>query len=54
MLFTHAHIDHMGGIGHHAATRSMLSMGPPTYVVLTAVVDGVERLLEAFRALDGS
>ena len=41
VLFTHAHIDHMGGIGHHAATRSMLSMGPPTYVVPTAVVDGV-------------
>lgn len=54
VLFTHAHIDHMGGIGHHAATRSMLSMGPPTYVVPTAVVGGVERLLEAFRALDGS
>ena len=30
VLFTHAHIDHMGGIGHHAATRSLLSMAPPT------------------------
>ena len=54
VLFTHAHIDHMGGIGHHAATRSLLSMAPPTYVVPAAIVGGVERLLDAFRALDGS
>ena len=54
VLFTHAHIDHMGGIGHHAATRSLLSMAPPTYVVPAPIVSGVERLLDAFRALDGS
>ena len=54
VLFTHAHIDHMGGIGHHAATRSLLSMSPPTYVVPRGVEVGVNRLLDAFRALDGS
>jgi ribonuclease Z len=54
VLFTHAHIDHMGGIGHHAATRSLLSMAPPTYVVPKPVEAGVNRLLDAFRALDGS
>lgn len=54
VLFTHAHIDHMGGIAHHVATRSMMSMAPPTYVMPKAVVGAVSNLLDAFRALDGS
>lgn len=54
VLFTHAHIDHMGGIAHHVATRGLLNMKPPTYVVPKPVVDGVENLLDAFRQLDGS
>jgi len=54
VLFTHAHIDHMGGIAHHVATRSLLSMEPPTYVMPPQVVDAVENLLNAFRVLDGS
>jgi len=54
ILFTHAHIDHMGGIAHHVATRSLLSMDPPTYVMPHSVVDAVEGLLNAFRVLDGS
>lgn len=54
VLFTHAHIDHMGGIAHHVATRSLMSMEPPTYVMPPQVVDATENLLNAFRALDGS
>lgn len=54
MLFTHAHIDHIGGIAHHVATRSLLNMAPPTYGMPKAVVGAVESLLDAFRALDGS
>ncbi len=54
VLFTHAHIDHMGGIAHHVATRSMLKMTPPTYVMPKPVVPAVENLLDAFRRLDGS
>ena len=54
ILFTHAHIDHMGGIAHHVATRSLMSMEPPTYVMPHQVVSQVENLLDAFRALDGS
>ncbi|MGB0637816.1 MAG: MBL fold metallo-hydrolase [Myxococcota bacterium] len=54
VLFTHAHIDHMGGIAHHVATRSMLGMTPPTYVVPSKLVGRVETLLDAFRALDDS
>ena len=54
VLFTHAHIDHMGGIAHHVATRGLLNMAPPTYVVPKAITEDVEKLLEAFRRLDGS
>jgi ribonuclease Z len=54
VLFTHAHIDHIGGIAHHVATRSLLNMAPPTYGMPKAVVGAVESLLDAFRALDGS
>ena len=54
VLFTHAHIDHMGGIAHHVATRSLMSMEPPTYVMPPRVVGAVENLLDAFRVLDGS
>ena len=54
VLFTHAHIDHMGGIAHHVATRGLLNMKPPTYVVPKAIADDVEHLLDAFRRLDGS
>jgi ribonuclease Z len=54
ILFTHAHIDHMGGIAHHVATRSLLSMEPPTYVMPKGIVPSVDRLLSAFRELDGS
>ena len=54
VLFTHAHIDHMGGIAHHVATRSLMKMKPPMYVMPKAVVGAVENLLDAFRALDGS
>lgn len=54
LLFTHAHIDHMGGIAHHVATRSLLGMKPPTYVVPSKLVEPVKNLLDAFRALDDS
>jgi len=54
VLFTHAHIDHIGGIAHHVATRSLLNMAPPTYVLPKAVVGAADSLLDAFRALDGS
>jgi ribonuclease Z len=54
VLFTHAHIDHMGGLAHHVATRSLLHMKPPTYVVPAEVEDAFHNLLDAFRQLDGS
>ncbi len=54
VLFTHAHIDHMGGVAHHVATRGLLNMKPPTYVVPAEVEGAFHNLLDAFRTLDGS
>jgi ribonuclease Z len=36
------------------ATRSLVGMPPPTYVMPTEIVKPVEHLLDAWRALDGS
>jgi len=54
VLFTHAHIDHMGAVASHAATRALLSMRPPTYLVPRPNVPAVEDLFAAWRRLDGS
>ncbi len=54
LLFTHAHIDHMGGITWHAATRSLMRLTPPTYVVPPANVPAIEAVFAATRALDDS
>jgi ribonuclease Z len=54
VAFTHSHIDHMGGIAHHVATRALLGMGPPTYLVPAPVEAHFHGLLDAFRKIDGS
>jgi ribonuclease Z len=54
VLFTHAHVDHLGGVAYHAATRELFGMSPPTYVVPRANAADLERLFEAWRALDRS
>ena len=54
VLFTHAHIDHMGDVAAHCATRSMMGMSPPRYGVPVENVDAFERLLAVWRELDGS
>ncbi len=54
VLFTHAHIDHLGAIASHAATRDMMGMSPPTYVLPPPLVDDVEALLGCWRRLDRS
>ncbi|MEZ5977964.1 MAG: MBL fold metallo-hydrolase [Planctomycetota bacterium] len=54
VLFTHAHVDHLGGIAYHTATRSLLGMRPPTYVVPAECVEPLGRLFEAWRDLDRS
>ena len=54
VLFTHAHMDHMGGVAWHAATRALLGMPPPTYVLPRVNAADFERLIEAWRRLDRS
>ncbi|MCB9914657.1 MAG: hypothetical protein H6828_05840 [Planctomycetes bacterium] len=53
VLFTHAHADHMGGVIHHCATRAMLRMPPPRYVVPRVKADAFRRHVEVWRELDG-
>lgn len=54
ILFTHAHIDHLGGVATHCATRALRHMTPPTYVVPAAEAESFARLFDAWRALDRS
>ena len=54
ILFTHSHMDHMGGVVYHTATRALRRMEPPTYVVPPADREAFEALFEAWRPLDRS
>jgi len=54
LLFTHAHMDHLGGIAYHTATRSLRKLPPPSYVVPPHCVEDLGRLFTAWRALDRS
>ena len=54
VLFTHAHVDHMGALASHCATRALMGMKPPTYIVPRAVEADVHDLLDAWRRLDFS
>ena len=54
VLLSHGHIDHMGALPWHAAMRGLRGMDPPTYVVPRENEQGVRRLFEAWRALDGA
>ncbi len=54
LLLTHAHIDHLGGLPMHCATRSMMAMSPPTYLLPRRNVADVQALLDVWRRLDGS
>lgn len=54
VLFTHSHIDHMGGITWHAATRGLQNLGAPTYVVPPENEEGIKALFAAARVLDHS
>jgi ribonuclease Z len=54
ILFTHAHMDHMGGVAWHCATRSLRHMKPPTYFVPRENAAAFEEMFEAWRKLDRS
>lgn len=54
VLFTHAHMDHMGGVAWHAATRALRGLAPPTYVVPRENEADFRALFEVWRKLDRS
>ncbi len=54
VLLTHPHMDHMGGIAFHCATRGLRGMRPPKYIVPRNEVDAFEGLFDAWRVLDRS
>lgn len=54
ILFTHAHMDHMGGVAWHCATRSLRRMKPPTYVVGHENAEAFAALFATWRELDRS
>lgn len=54
VLFTHAHIDHMGAVVQHCATRSLVGMKPPHYVIPPDNAEAFDDLLAVWRRLDRS
>ncbi|KAK9835680.1 hypothetical protein WJX74_005763 [Apatococcus lobatus] len=54
VLLSHAHMDHIGGLPFHVATRALQGLPPTTVVLPSCVAKATEGLLEAHRALDGS
>lgn len=54
ILFTHAHVDHMGGVVAHCATRALRALPPPRYVVGPEHAEAFRDLFEVWRRLDRS
>ncbi|MCB9792060.1 MAG: hypothetical protein H6741_04980 [Alphaproteobacteria bacterium] len=54
VAITHGHMDHIGGVAFHAATRSLMGLEPPTYLVGHENVKALNALFNAYRRLDRS
>lgn len=54
VLFTHPHVDHLGGIVTHVATRELHKQPPPRYCIPNLYVNDVEALLATWRRLNRS
>lgn len=54
MCLSHTHLDHVGGAGHYIATRSLLSLPPPTVLLPAQRADAFEAYVQSLRELDGS
>lgn len=52
VFFTHAHVDHLGGVAHHVASRDLYGMRPPTYHLPAPNHEAFLALLDAWRRLD--
>eukprot|EP00744_Colponema_vietnamica_P014431 GILI01020208.1.p1 GENE.GILI01020208.1~~GILI01020208.1.p1 ORF type:complete len:329 (+),score=48.78 GILI01020208.1:32-1018(+) len=51
---THGHIDHVGGIVAHAASRNLRKLDPPLYLVPSILVDPIAQVFDGFRKMDSS
>ena len=54
LCLSHTHLDHVGGAGHYIATRSLLSLPPPTVLLPAQRANAFEAYVASLRALDGS
>ncbi|QDU69438.1 MBL fold metallo-hydrolase [Engelhardtia mirabilis] len=54
VLITHAHMDHLGGLAYHCATRALMGMGPPEYLVPRQNEAAIGELFATWRRLDRS
>lgn len=54
ILFTHAHMDHLGGVAWHCATRSLRGLPPPRYVIGHENAEALRDLFAVWRRLDRS
>jgi len=52
VLISHTHMDHVAAIAHHAATRGMLGMPVPTYVIPRHNREAIDALFDAYAKLD--
>ena len=51
VLISHGHVDHLGGLVHHVALRSMWRMAPSRVVVPRDILPDVEALLAVWRRI---
>ena len=51
VFLTHGHLDHVGGLHHHAATRSMQRMAVPTYFAPPCCIEPLRLCLAAHIAM---
>ena len=54
VFFSHAHLDHLGGVPMHCATRALTGLEPPSYVLPRQNLADFQAMLGSWRRLDRS